>query len=155
MTSAPGMFSLIMRPRRRATSRQRSFSMRPDGPIVPFSYPPWPGWIAMRLILRPSSRARESRGLLVTSIRSVALRSGVWRIASWFALGLVRFSGCDDGTIGTRSGKLGGLVADSLDPGGDVRGAISEEALLARVCAGIVAVEMPGRMDSEIRFAAR
>src|SRR6516165_899084 len=43
-------------PSRSATSRQRSFSISPVGPIVPVSCPPWPASITMRPIFNPSVR---------------------------------------------------------------------------------------------------
>src|SRR5216683_2302768 len=43
-------------PSRSATSRQRSFSINPVGPIVPVSCPPWPGSITILSIFRPSAR---------------------------------------------------------------------------------------------------
>ena len=43
-----------------ATSSERSFSIRPLGPMVPVSWPPWPASITMRLVLSPSARVRES-----------------------------------------------------------------------------------------------
>src|ERR1700682_1617504 len=43
-------------PRRCATSRHKSFSINPVGPIVPVSWPPCPASITMRLIFRPSVR---------------------------------------------------------------------------------------------------
>ena len=59
MTSAPGSLSSISLPSRRATSRHRSFSIRPCGPMVPVSWPPWPASITMRLIFKPRARVRE------------------------------------------------------------------------------------------------
>src|ERR1035438_1912591 len=58
MTSA-AMRSSISLPRRWETSRTRSFSRRPLGPSVPLSWPPWPGSMTTRLILRPRARMRE------------------------------------------------------------------------------------------------
>src|SRR3990170_28091 len=55
MTSAPNCSSSSF-PRRRATSSERSFSMKPVGPMVPVSCPPWPGSMTMRLTLSPSAR---------------------------------------------------------------------------------------------------
>ncbi len=64
-TSAPGRRCLIILPRRSATSRHKSFSIKPVGPMVPVSWPPCPASITMRPILRP--RARVKRGLAVVS----------------------------------------------------------------------------------------
>src|ERR1700720_4992857 len=45
-------------PRRCATSRHKSFSIRPVGPMVPVSWPPCPASITMRPIFRPSVRVK-------------------------------------------------------------------------------------------------
>src|SRR5271168_3597333 len=63
-------------PSRKATSRHKSFSINPVGPIVPVSCPPWPASITMRPIFNPSARVRvdcPSRvggGALLGRIRS-------------------------------------------------------------------------------------
>src|SRR5262249_9357637 len=41
-----------------ATSRHKSFSIRPVGPIVPVSCPPWPASTTIRLIFNPSARVK-------------------------------------------------------------------------------------------------
>src|ERR1700723_1552785 len=46
-------------PRRSAISRQRSFSIKPCGPIVPVSCPPCPASITIRLIFNPKARVSE------------------------------------------------------------------------------------------------
>ena len=43
-------------PSRSATSRHRSFSINPVGPIVPVSCPPWPASITILPIFKPSAR---------------------------------------------------------------------------------------------------
>src|SRR5579864_5554595 len=43
-------------PSRSATSRHKSFSINPVGPIVPVSWPPWPGSITIRPIFKPKVR---------------------------------------------------------------------------------------------------
>ena len=48
-----------------ATSRHRSFSIRPLGPMLPVSWPPWPGSITMRPIFNPRARVRECSPLRV------------------------------------------------------------------------------------------
>src|SRR5579863_1729342 len=52
-------------PSRSATSRHKSFSISPVGPIVPVSWPPWPGSITMRPILSPNTRVSECSPLRV------------------------------------------------------------------------------------------
>src|SRR5690242_4316088 len=59
MISAEGRLREINLPSRSATSRHRSFSIRPLGPIVPVSWPPCPGSITMRPIFNPSARVSE------------------------------------------------------------------------------------------------
>src|SRR5579863_1198648 len=56
--SAAGSFCWIILPKRRATSRHKSFSIKPVGPTVPVSCPPWPASITMRPIFSPSARVR-------------------------------------------------------------------------------------------------
>src|SRR5271157_1721073 len=92
MTSA-AMRSSMSLPRRCATSRTRSFSRRPLGPSVPLSWPPWPGSMTTRLILRPRERMREFCPELV------------WRAALAISSGAV-------GAV------TGGLAADGLAAGG-------------------------------------
>src|SRR6266851_5052789 len=55
-TSAPGSRCSIIFPSRSATSRHRSFSINPVAPIVPVSWPPWPGSITILPIFKPSVR---------------------------------------------------------------------------------------------------
>ena len=55
-TSAPGSRCSIIFPSRSATSRHRSFSIKPVGPIVPVSWPPWPASITILPIFKPSVR---------------------------------------------------------------------------------------------------
>src|SRR5437588_4093065 len=45
-------------PSRSATSRHKSFSIKPVGPIVPVSCPPCPGSITRRPIFRPRVRVK-------------------------------------------------------------------------------------------------
>src|SRR5437588_9522212 len=65
MISAEGRLRAINLPNRRATSRHRSFSIRPVEPIVPVSWPPWPGSMTMRPILSPNTRVKECSPLRV------------------------------------------------------------------------------------------
>src|ERR1700730_932845 len=46
-------------PTRRATSRHRSFSINPVGPMVPVSCPPCPASMTMRPIFRPRARDKD------------------------------------------------------------------------------------------------
>src|SRR5437899_6998746 len=68
-------------PSRSATSRHRSFSIKPVGPIVPVSWPPWPGSMTIRPIFSPSVRvkvdcpSRRGCGALAGRIKS-GLASG-------------------------------------------------------------------------------
>src|SRR6266849_2403583 len=63
-------------PSRSATSRHRSFSINPVGPIVPVSCPPWPASITILPIFRPSARvsvdcpSRVGCGALAGRIKS-------------------------------------------------------------------------------------
>src|SRR5258708_6312834 len=63
-------------PSRNATSRHRSFSIKPVGPIVPVSWPPWPASITILPIFSPSARvsvdcpSRVGWGLLAGRIKS-------------------------------------------------------------------------------------
>src|SRR6267143_3983243 len=53
-------------PTRSATSRHKSFSMRPVGPMVPVSCPPCPASMTMRPIFKPRARDKDcwpSRGV--------------------------------------------------------------------------------------------
>src|SRR3984893_16297949 len=53
-------------PTRKATSRHKSFSIKPVGPMVPVSCPPCPASITMRPIFRPKPRDKDcwpSRGV--------------------------------------------------------------------------------------------
>ncbi len=75
-TSAPGNFCSIIFPNRSATSRHRSFSINPVGPIVPVSCPPWPASITILPIFKPSARvsvdcpSRVGCGALAGRIKS-------------------------------------------------------------------------------------
>src|ERR1017187_2610103 len=97
MTSA-AMRSSISLPRRWETSRTRSFSRRPLGPSVPLSWPPWPGSMTTRLILRPSARMREFCPELV------------WRAALAISSGA--------GGMAAGGAVTGGLAADVIGAGG-------------------------------------
>src|SRR5204862_79928 len=55
-TRAPGSRCSMIFPSRSATSRHRSFSINPVGPIVPVSCPPWPASITILPIFKPSAR---------------------------------------------------------------------------------------------------
>src|SRR5205807_5262626 len=58
------------------TSRHRSFSINPVGPIVPVSCPPWPASITILPIFKPSARvsvdcpSRVGSGTLAGRIKS-------------------------------------------------------------------------------------
>src|SRR6267378_695380 len=64
-------------PSLRATSRQRSFSISPVGPIVPVSCPPWPASITMRPIFSPSARVNvDCPSRVGTGVTGGCTRSG-------------------------------------------------------------------------------
>jgi len=63
-------------PKRRPTSSTRSFSSRPFGPIVPVSWPPWPGSITILPIFKPRARIKE-RSPLAVGLASRISRSDV------------------------------------------------------------------------------
>src|SRR5258707_6859647 len=75
-TSAPGSRCSMIFPSRSATSRHRSFSIKPVGPIVPVSWPPWPASITILPIFNPSVRvsvdcpSRVGCGALAALIKS-------------------------------------------------------------------------------------
>src|SRR5580700_8011087 len=56
--SAPGKRCWMILPSRSATSRHKSFSIKPVGPIVPVSWPPWPGSMTIRPIFKPNARVK-------------------------------------------------------------------------------------------------
>src|ERR1017187_7732235 len=107
MTSA-AMRSSMSLPRRWETSRTRSFSRRPLGPSVPLSWPPWPGSMTTRLILRPRARMREFCPELVWRA-ALAISSGAGgAVADWAVTG-----GLPAGSV------VGdGLTADGVVAGG-------------------------------------
>src|SRR5437016_14676020 len=63
-------------PNRSATSRHRSFSIKPVGPTVPVACPQWPASITILPIFKPSARvsvdcpSRVGSGALAARIRS-------------------------------------------------------------------------------------
>src|SRR5579885_1828056 len=117
-------------PRRRATSRQRSFSIRPVGPIVPVSCPPWPASITMRPIFNPKARVKvDCPSRVVVGTVGDLIRSG---LPEAFFADFVRKSlslataGCAEATsvLGAGAGLVSALIAGS------------EEFLIAFVVSG-------------------
>src|ERR1039458_4218739 len=102
MTSDARRSSMSL-PRRWETSRTRSFSRRPLGPSVPLSWPPWPGSMTTRLILRPRARMREFCPELV------------WRAALAISSGA---GGAVTGDLAAGGLAAGSVVGDGAAAGG-------------------------------------
>src|ERR1039457_7177336 len=126
MTSA-AMRSSISLPRRWETSRTRSFSRRPLGPSVPLSWPPWPGSMTTRLILRPRARMREfcpelvrRAALPISTGAAGAVASG--EVTEGLAAGGLAADVVGAGSVGAGSVGAGGLAgsvgADGAAPDG-------------------------------------
>src|ERR1019366_6739679 len=107
MTSDARRSSMSL-PRRWETSRTRSFSRRPLGPSVPLSWPPWPGSMTTRLILRPRARMREFCPELVWRA-ALAISSGAGGAAA---------DGAAAGDLPAGSVVGDGLAADGVVAGG-------------------------------------
>src|ERR1039457_3475231 len=126
--TAAAMRSSISLPRRWETSRTRSFARRPLGPSVPLSWPPWPGSMTTRLILRPSARMREFCPELVwraaLAISSSAVAGGAMTVdlaAGGLAAGSVVGDGlAADGVVanGAVAGGVGLGVAGTSEAAG-------------------------------------
>ena len=108
-------------PSRSATSRHKSFSINPVGPIVPVSCPPWPASITILPIFKPSARVKVDCQSTLT--RTLGLKIG--RIVIDAGHG-----GHDTGTIGPTglmekdlcldvALRLGKIIEQKL-PGADV-----------------------------------
>src|ERR1019366_4334975 len=111
MTSA-AMRSSMSLPRRWETSRTRSFSRRPLGPSVPLSWPPWPGSMTTRLILRPRARMSEFWPELVWRA-ALAISSGGACVVEGGAV----TAGLEAGDLEAGSVAAGSVVAGSVAAG--------------------------------------
>src|ERR1039458_9035584 len=121
MTSDARRSSMSL-PRRWETSRTRSFSRRPLGPSVPLSWPPWPGSMTTRLILRPRARMREfcpelvrRAALPISSGAAGAVASG--EVTEGLAAGGLAADVVGAGSVGA-GGLAGSVVADGAAPDG-------------------------------------
>src|ERR1035438_8827738 len=160
MTSA-AMRSSISLPRRWETSRTRSFSRRPLGPSVPLSWPPWPGSMTTRLILRPRARMREFCPELVWRA-ALAISSGAGGAvtgdlaAGGLAAGSVVGDGAAAGGVGlgvAGTSEAAGLTVDGggwMAMGGAEAGGAGEAARDVSVGAEL-AVEADAWRSSTIR----
>src|ERR1017187_10704296 len=118
MTSDARRSSMSL-PRRWETSRTRSFSRRPLGPSVPLSWPPWPGSMTTRIILRRRARMREFCPELVWRA-ALAISSGAGGVVA---------GGAMTGGLGAGGLAAGSVVGDGLVAGVASAGGLSEDVV--------------------------
>src|ERR1700730_15508980 len=104
-------------PPRKATSRHKSFSIKPVGPMVPVSCPPCPASMTMRPIFRPRARDKDCWPSRVGSGMEGGPISSAWSWADLMLRTDLVFEEAGRAASGGASGLLpapvGGKVVDS------------------------------------------